>query len=130
MPNSIISVEFRLHPDYGVILLPLHVGNPGRILTMLLNPSVPISGITTSLWDELLLQEYLLPQSIPSQSLARRHFLHDITLAAQPLPHLRVRRIIRPNIFNVDGELGVNFFQQFTEIHLQLSSRLITLIDP
>ena len=53
-----VSVPFAIDPRYGLILIAVRVGSsPGRLLTMFINSSAAVSGISRAAWEELLVME-------------------------------------------------------------------------
>ena len=59
-----------------------------------------------------------------------RYILRDLQIDGQPIPALEVGISRLASRAGVSGLLGLNFFRQFLELHVDLTDLRFTLIDP
>ncbi len=108
-----ITVPLELDSAFGLLLVPLKVGD--STLSMFISGS-PVSGIASARWQDLLIEEHLIYPDFP----ASLHILDGLSIAGTPIPRLEVRRSRRASRFELDGELGLNFFQNFREVSFRM----------
>ncbi len=100
-------------------MVPIRVSGKVR-LYLALNPGVIRSSITTNARETLIQEELLSP-------VAQRNFvLSDVESQGQRLPPLQVR-VSRFRYGDIDGLLGLDFLQQFTDIHFHVPTYRLTL---
>lgn len=135
MPGGEVSVVTALHPTGLWITVPVTVG--GRVtLLMVLDPGSPISAISPAA-EQTLRNHGLLE---PRAGEASPHLLTNLTIEGQPLPDLQVRvlsrlaRLARWNVrgapLEVDGLLGLDFLGKFVDVHFNVPTMRLRLIDP
>ena len=125
MPDGTDDISLDL--DFGFnrrwYVIPLTVGQD-YALEMVPNPIFPRSIVSRRAFEELRARELLQPVS------GRRYRMSGLRIAGYPVADLDVRVGPTAAILGVDGLLGLDFFTQFSAIHLDLRSWRLTLIDP
>ena len=88
---------------------------------MVLDTGSPLSGISYLTRDELASNGVLVPAG------PRRYLLRDLSIEGQPLPDVVVRLSPRASAVGIDGMLGLDFLNTFTEIQLSVPTLWLTL---
>jgi hypothetical protein len=118
-----LSITVHLHRAKGWLMIPIEVG--GRYgFEMVLDTGSPVStisqGVRAALADLGLLE---------SRG-GNRYLLHEVEIQGQRVPDLRVRESRRITLVGANGALGLDFLNQFTEIHVDVPHLRFTLTGP
>ena len=120
--ESKLIVQTRDHP-IGLIVVPFAVGEFYNLL-LILNTGFVISALTPGVRDSLEALGHL------QHTAGRFYQLHDLRLGGRPVPPLTVRVNIAIATLGVEGIVGLNFLNQFREIHFDVESRVLTPTFP
>jgi hypothetical protein len=120
VPDAVeIVIDAWQHPLYGWVMISIEIST-GVVLEMAFNPGVPASSISVRT------QRYLIQKEVLPPIEQRGYVLLGAMVQRQRLPPLNVRvsRINRPG---ADGILGLDFIEQFTDIHFNVPTFRLTL---
>jgi hypothetical protein len=124
MPDE-VSFQLRIEPvgSRGIrqAVVGLSVG-PDVYPTMVFQPTTFRSTISSRLLQDLAGRGMLNPSTGPT------FIVRDLRIAQQPVPDLRVSVGLAANVFDIDGILGANFLQPFSELRLDIPTLRVKLI--
>jgi hypothetical protein len=118
--SSDVCFRLQLEPKTWWLTVPLHLAGQFT-LDMVLDTGSPLSGISYLTRDVLARQDLLVPVG------PRRYLLRDLTIENQPIPDLVVRLSQRASAVGIDGMLGLDFLNRFSDIHLNVPTLWLTL---
>jgi hypothetical protein len=130
VPNGNRRISFALQPYFDADDSPLRLVvrvSVGQDLgyDMLPGPLWPRSFISRQ-----MLREVTIRLGPPARASDGSIVLGDLRIVGQGIPDLAVRVSAAPTRLRVDGILGFDFFQQFSEIIWQPASHEVTLVLP
>jgi hypothetical protein len=89
---------------------------------MVFQPTTFRSTISSRVLQDFAGRGMLDPEAGPA------YILRDLRIDQQPVPDLRVSVGLTANVFDIDGILGANFLQPFSELRLDIRSLSVRLI--
>jgi len=105
------------------VVVPVDIA--GRItLYMVVDTGSPLSAISAGMMIVLTEMRFL------DRIRDRLYLLRRISIAGQTLPDLEVHLSSRATRLGIQGILGLNFLQQFTEVRFRTADLLLMLVDP
>jgi hypothetical protein len=114
-----LVVQASLDPRGIWILVPVDIGD--RTFELVLDTGSPLSAISDATFSHL--QQSGLVAAVGSNA----YSLQSVSIQGQPLPDLHVRLSRRASRLGIDGILGLTFFGQFSDIHIQVPTLRLTL---
>jgi hypothetical protein len=113
---TVITVDGFIHPRHGWIGVPL-------ILDSVFNLRMLVSGYQRTVVSQRTLETlpYLFDRIGPNRYSVRR-----ASLGGEPITGLQVATSRQIERLDADGILGLDFLERFTDINLNLPSRIIT----
>ncbi len=118
-----LVIRTRMHPRNKWILVPVDVAK-AIMLWMVLDTGAPFSSISEDTRDDLLRMERLHPLR------GGWYELRGPQIEGQFVSSVPVRLSQRVTQVGADGVLGLDFLQQFTDVHFHTPSLTLTLTSP
>ena len=122
-PVTEISFDLELDSHHRHFIIPLSVGLDA-VLEMLPLPQQRRSAISRRALERVTEQALIRPIS------AGTHALRDLRIKGHEVPELQVRVSGAPDIAEVDGVLGLDFFANFTDVRWTPGINTVILVLP
>lgn len=123
-----LTFSASLDPRLGWLIVSVQVGElvEDRFLSMALSTLTAQSAISVPTRNLLLPTGHLT--TLPTRE--DRYVLRDLQIDGQSIPDLEVGISGLATRAGVSGLLGLNFFQQFVDVHVHLPTLELRLTDP
>jgi len=117
-----ITVQTWSHPRYGWIIIPLEIGGD-LVIDMVLSTYPPISYVSERSRDTLV------GLGFAERMGDQQCLLRNVRIEGQRVADFEVR-VRRTVVQTADGILGLDFLNQFTDVHFHVPTLRLTLTDP